>query len=106
MTSWKLSITMQIGLTFPDTENYSEQEMADYNEKWPDVGDVREWEELGYGVRTYRTIPARELWNLINICATYSAEPGIFFIDNANEDTNARAYGQKLLRQTHVVSNL
>ncbi|MEY8292117.1 vitamin B12-dependent ribonucleotide reductase [Carnobacteriaceae bacterium 52-44] len=84
-------------LRFPDTENYSEQEMADYNEKWPDVGDVREWEELGYGVRTYRTIPARELWNLINICATYSAEPGIFFIDNANEDTNARAYGQKVV---------
>lgn len=84
-------------LRFPDTENYSEQEMADYNEKWPEVGDVREWEELGYGVRTYRTIPARELWNLINICATYSAEPGIFFIDNANADTNAQAYGQKVV---------
>jgi len=34
---------------------------------------------------------------LINICATYSAEPGIFFIDNANEMTNARAYGQKVV---------
>ncbi len=84
-------------LRFPDTENYTEQEMADYNELWPDVGDVREWEEMGYAVRTYRTIPARELWNLINICATYSAEPGIFFIDNANADTNAKAYGQKVV---------
>ena len=84
-------------LRFPDTENYTEQEMADYNEKWSEVGDVREWEEMGYTVRTYRTIPARELWNLINICATYSAEPGIFFIDNANQDTNAKAYGQKVV---------
>src|SRR5699024_895920 len=39
----------------------------------------------------------RELWNLINICATYSAEPGIFFIDNANKMTNATAYGQKVV---------
>src|SRR5699024_840789 len=84
-------------LRFPDTENYSEQEMTEYNEKWSEVGDVREWEKLGYGVRTYRTIPAKELWDLINICATYSAEPGIFFIDNANEDTNAQAYGQKVV---------
>ena len=84
-------------LRFPDTENYTEQEMADYNELWPEIGDVREWEAMGYGVRTYRTIPAAELWNLINICATYSAEPGIFFIDNANNDTNAKAYGQKVV---------
>jgi len=27
----------------------------------------------------------------------YSAEPGIFFIDNANEMTNAKAYGQKVV---------
>jgi len=84
-------------LRFPDTENYSEKEMAEYNELWPEIGDVREWEEMGYDVRTHRTIPAKELWNLINICATYSAEPGIFFIDNANEDTNAKAYGQKVV---------
>lgn len=52
---------------------------------------------MGYGVRVYRRIHAKELWNLINICATYSAEPGIFFIDNANEKTNATAYGQKVV---------
>lgn len=84
-------------LRFPDVENYNELEMKIYNEKWHEVGDVREWERLGYGVRTYRTIRARELWNLINVCATYSAEPGIFFIDNANEMTNAKAYGQKVV---------
>lgn len=84
-------------LRFPDVENYSEREMAEYNAHWHEVGDVREWEAQGYGVANYRTMKARELWKLINICATYSAEPGIFFIDNANNDTNAKAYGQKVV---------
>ncbi|ELK46244.1 UNVERIFIED_CONTAM: vitamin B12-dependent ribonucleotide reductase [Halobacillus marinus] len=84
-------------LRFPDVENYTEEEMRVYNEEWHNSGDVREWEERGFGVRTYRTVKAKELWNLINICATYSAEPGIFFIDNANEKTNATAYGQKVV---------
>lgn len=52
---------------------------------------------MGRKVRVYRKIRAKELWNLINICATYSAEPGIFFIDNANEMTNAKAYGQQVV---------
>ncbi|KAF5295664.1 hypothetical protein FQA39_LY12837 [Lamprigera yunnana] len=34
---------------------------------------------------------------LINSCATYSAEPGIFFLDKANEMTNAKGYGQKVV---------
>ncbi|OLO42861.1 ribonucleoside-diphosphate reductase, adenosylcobalamin-dependent [Alkalihalophilus pseudofirmus] len=84
-------------LRFPDVENYSEEEMAIYNNEWHEYGDVREWEKRGFKVRTYRTIKAKELWNLINICATYSAEPGIFFIDNANDMTNAKAYGQKVV---------
>ncbi|MDC3414415.1 vitamin B12-dependent ribonucleotide reductase [Aquibacillus sp. 3ASR75-11] len=84
-------------LRFPNVENYTEQEMQEYNETWHEVGDVRKWEEMGYGVRVYRRLKAKELWNLINICATYSAEPGIFFIDNANDMTNAKAYGQQVV---------
>src|SRR5699024_4002085 len=84
-------------LRFPDVENYTDEEMAVYNEKWHEVGDVGEWEKMGFGVRTYRTIKATELLNLINVCATYSAEPGIFFIDNANDMTNAKSYGQKVV---------
>jgi len=84
-------------LRFPDVENYNDQEMAAYNEKWHACGDVREWTAIGYGVRVYQTIKASELWKLISICATYSAEPGIFFIDNANKMTNAVAYGQKVV---------
>jgi ribonucleoside-diphosphate reductase alpha chain len=84
-------------LQFPDVENYSQEEMDFYNEKWHEVGDVREWAKMGMKVKTYRYVRARELWNLINICATYSAEPGIFYLDNANEMTNAKAYGQKVV---------
>jgi ribonucleoside-diphosphate reductase alpha chain len=84
-------------LRFPDVESYDAEMMKIYNEEWHKVGDVREWEKMGYKVRTYKKIKAKELWNLINICATYSAEPGIFFIDNANQMTNAQAYGQKVV---------
>jgi len=84
-------------LRFPDLENYNPEQKAAYDEHWHEVGDVREWLELGYPVKTYRSIRARDLWDLISFCATYSAEPGIFFIDNANEMTNAKAYGQKVV---------
>ncbi|GEN84408.1 hypothetical protein SLU01_27200 [Sporosarcina luteola] len=84
-------------LRFPAVEKYSPEEMVTYNEEWHKVGDVREWERKGFEVRVYRTIKARALWDLINICATYSAEPGIFFIDNANNETNAKAYGQQVV---------
>lgn len=84
-------------LRFPDTESYDEDMRAIYDAEWQDCGDVEEWEARGYGVAVYHHIAAKELWNLINICATYSAEPGIFFIDNANDMTNAKAYGQKVV---------
>lgn len=87
----------EYALRFPDVENYDEDQMRLYNEEWHECGDIREWESYGFGIKTYRTIKARELWQLINICATYAAEPGIFFIDNANEQTNAQAYGQKVV---------
>lgn len=84
-------------LRFPDVDSYVGEEKEQYDKQWMHVGDVREWERMGYRVKTYRTIRAKELWNLINVCATYSAEPGIFFIDNANEMTNAQGYGQKVV---------
>lgn len=84
-------------LRFPAIEDYDTNEMADYDQHWMEVGDVREWEATGRKVKIHQTIKARELWDLITYCATYSAEPGIFFIDNANEMTNAQAYGQKVV---------
>nr|WP_199902995.1 vitamin B12-dependent ribonucleotide reductase [Trichococcus paludicola] len=87
----------EYALRFPDVEHYNEAEMAHYDAEWTNCGDVREWEAAGNAVSTFRTIHARELWRLINVCATYAAEPGIFFIDNANKMTNATAYGQKVV---------
>ena len=84
-------------LRFPDIDNYNNEQKKAYDNKWREIGDVREWEALGYPVKSYYTIQAKELWNLINICATYSAEPGLFFIDNANNQTNAKAYNQKVV---------
>ncbi len=84
-------------LKFPDVDSYKGNEKEEYDKKWMEVGDVREWERMGNRIKTYRTIKAKDLWNLINICATYSAEPGIFFIDNANDMTNAQGYGQKVV---------
>lgn len=84
-------------LRFPAIDEYTEIEMADYDQHWAEIGDVREWEATGRKVKVHQTIRARELWKLITYCATYSAEPGIFFIDNANEMTNAAAYGQKVV---------
>lgn len=84
-------------LRFPAIEDYDASEMADYDQHWMEIGDVREWAATGRKVKIHQTIKARELWDLITYCATYSAEPGIFFIDNANEMTNAQAYGQKVV---------
>ncbi|MEG1504677.1 MAG: vitamin B12-dependent ribonucleotide reductase [Enterococcus sp.] len=84
-------------LRFPAIEDYDASEMADYDQHWMEIGDVREWAATGRKVKIHQTIKARELWDLITYCATYSAEPGIFFIDNANEMTNAKAYGQKVV---------
>lgn len=85
-------------LRFPDVANYTQEQMVYYNTHWQDCGDVREWETIHHmPVKIHKIIKAKELWQLINICATYAAEPGIFFIDNANEMTNATAYGQKVV---------
>ncbi len=84
-------------LRFPDLQDYTDEQKAYYDEHWHEVGDVREWEALGYPVKVYRTVRARDVWDLICFCATYSAEPGIFFIDNANDMTNAKAYDQKVV---------
>lgn len=82
---------------FPDVENFTPEQKEIYEKEWQEMGDVRIWAKKGLPIKEYRKIKARELWDLINFCATYSAEPGVFFIDRANEQTNARAYGHKVV---------
>ncbi len=84
-------------LRFPDIEGMTKEEKKFYDEKWHEIGDVNEWADMGYPVKVYRTIKAKELWDLINFCATYSAEPGVFFLDVANKMTNAKSYDQKVV---------
>lgn len=84
-------------LRFPDLDNYTVEEKQFYDENWHKIGDVREWEQMGFKIKTYYKVSAKELWDLINFCANYSAEPGIFFIDQANEMTNAKSYNMKVV---------
>ncbi|KLL01937.1 MAG: ribonucleotide-diphosphate reductase, alpha subunit [Mycoplasmataceae bacterium RC_NB112A] len=84
-------------LVFPDLDSYSKKEKKNYDQKWNKIGDAYEWEKQGHKLKKYNTIKASELWNLIIACATYSAEPGIFFLDRANYFTNARGYNQKIV---------
>jgi len=84
-------------LRFPHLDEYTPTQKQGYDEHWNKIGDVHVWERMGYPIKTYQTINANDLWDLINFCATYSAEPGIFFIDRANEMTNAQAYGMRIV---------
>lgn len=67
-------------LRFPDTSD-------PYYHKWN--GDLYEWEANGGGVITHSTVKAKEVWNRIMESAWSSAEPGVWFIDRANNDSNA-----------------
>ncbi len=84
-------------LRFPNLEALTPEQKEFYDNEWHKIGDVNEWEKLGYPVKVYKKMRAKELWDLINFCATYSAEPGVFFIDVANKMTNATAYDQKVV---------
>ncbi|CAN5286604.1 adenosylcobalamin-dependent ribonucleoside-diphosphate reductase [soil metagenome] len=67
-------------LEFPDTT------FENYDEEWN--GDLKLWKEKGYPVRLYKTVKARDMWNLITKAAWTSAEPGLVFIDRYNKMSN------------------
>lgn len=68
-------------LVFPDLSD------PDYDEVWD--GDIEKWKELGKAVKTYRTVKATYIWDLIAQAAWRSAEPGVVFIDRYNEMSNS-----------------
>ena len=73
-------------LVFPDTCH------PDYDGKWD--GDLQTWVDLGYPVLTHKTIKAKELWNAIVEAAWTNGEPGVWFIDSANQMSNSHYLGR------------
>lgn len=81
-------------LKFPDVANLTPEQKEIYDNEWHEMGDVREWEAKGLPVKVYYTIKAQDLWDLFMICARYSAEPGVIFIDHYNDMSNSYYYGK------------
>lgn len=71
-------------LMFPDTN------APNYTETWD--GNINKWIESGGPVVVHKTMKAREVWNEIITSAWASAEPGLFFIDRANQMANSYYY--------------
>lgn len=68
-------------LIFPDYQNE-----PDYDEAWD--GDIHKWKESGRKVKVYKTVRAKEIWDMIAEAAWNSAEPGLHFIDRSNNRSN------------------
>lgn len=75
-------------LMYPDLDD------PNYDTKWD--GDIHGWKAMGGKVRVYKTVKARELWDLICTAAWKSAEPGLHFLDRSNKRSNTW-YFEKLL---------
>lgn len=64
-------------LIFPDTT------FELYETHWD--GDIRKWMSNGYPIIVHNTVSASWLWNLIMESTYNRAEPGIVFLDRAND---------------------
>ena len=67
---------------FPDTKH------PDYDFMWN--GDIHAWEDNGLPVVEYESIPAREIWSAIAASAWDNGEPGVVFIERAQELSTAK----------------
>lgn len=67
-------------LWFPDIN------CEEYDEIWN--GDFESWVEKGLPVVVYKTVKAKDLWELLLKGSFSRNEPGILFIDNARRDDN------------------
>lgn len=78
-------------LRFPDYE----AGMAAYQEHW--TGDLAAWERKELPVRTYKTIKARDLWNLLIKGARDYAEPGCLFWDTTKRFSTSEYNGMDVI---------
>lgn len=71
----------------------------DYETFWD--GNLDKWLAAGKKTITYKTVKAREIWDAIIESAWASAEPGVFFIERANKDSNSWYYDEGYLGCTN-----
>ncbi|MBP9759555.1 adenosylcobalamin-dependent ribonucleoside-diphosphate reductase [Candidatus Dojkabacteria bacterium] len=74
-------------LIFPDTHHEK------YKEEWD--GNIKKWTNKGYPIVVYNTVSVKYLWNLIMESTYNRAEPGVLFLDRAN-DLNPLYYGEHI----------
>lgn len=74
-------------LIYPDTQHEA------YRTEW--FGDIKDWQAKGYPVNVYRTVSVDWLWNMIMESTYNRAEPGILFLDRANQ-INPLNYGETI----------
>ncbi|MCL4419038.1 adenosylcobalamin-dependent ribonucleoside-diphosphate reductase [Patescibacteria group bacterium] len=67
-------------LIYPDLDD------PKYDEKWN--GEIDQWKKMGGKIKVYKTVKARDLWNLICEAAWRSAEPGLHFLERSNKRSN------------------
>jgi len=80
-------------LVFPDTSHPS------YDSEWD--GDLGAWKEKGRPVVVHKTVRARFLWNQIVESAHAAAEPGLFFVDRVNKESNSWYYARGRIYSTN-----
>ena len=82
----------QWDLIFPDTKH------PKYKEEWD--GNMKAWKEKGYEYKVYKTVRVTDLWNLIMESTYNRNDPGVLFLDRANE-THCFSYGGS---KTHIAA--
>ena len=80
---------------FPDTSH------EQYKLKWD--GNIEKWEKSGFPTVVFKTVPILDVWDLI-VKSTYNrAEPGVLFLDRANEKYLYN-YGELSIQETNACS--
>lgn len=73
---------------------YPNLDDPEYDDVWE--GNIEDWKARGKQIKVYKTVKARELWNLICEAAWQSAEPGLHFLERSNTRSNTW-YFEKLI---------